>query len=80
SPVFLLKFAFAVAGISACISAGKSVTAPEAGKLAKSITAACAVNSADVNASEIAAATGECFIKYGMTAPFLSGVEHPPHH
>ncbi|GMQ39984.1 hypothetical protein EAI6_42360 [Enterobacter asburiae] len=75
----MLKFAFAVAGISACISAGKSVTAPEAGKLAKSIIAACAVNSADDNAREIAAAIGECF-KYGITAPFLSGVEHPPQH
>ena len=67
----MLKFAFAVAGIIACISAGKSVTAPEAGKLAKSITAACAVNSADDNASEIAAAIGECFIKYGIASPFF---------
>ncbi|MCK6982378.1 hypothetical protein L8T69_16540, partial [Enterobacter roggenkampii] len=61
-------------------SAWEEMTCLFAPSLAKSITAACAVNSADVNASEIAAATGECFIKYGMTAPFLSGVEHPPHH
>ena len=67
----MLKFEFAVAGIIACISAGKSVTAPEAGKLAKSIAAACTANSADDSASEIATATGECFIKYGITAPFF---------